>query len=120
MLTSNSWIGIGDGGIGMSKVLFFTDQNNNNGHFNFQNTVFNGVSFWDLSDFDGADLAVDNGQGCAQFVAEQIVMNDVRFNSCGARPEPVINPEPQSLLLVLIGLSGILWTGRRNPRFSRV
>ncbi|MEM8680713.1 MAG: PEP-CTERM sorting domain-containing protein [Planctomycetota bacterium] len=116
MLTSNSWIGIGSGGIGVNNVLFFTDQDNNNGHFNFQNTVFNGVAFWDLSDFDGADLAVDNAQGCAQFIAEQIVMNDVRLNWCGASPVPSLNmiPEPSASYLLLA--AGVMVTFVRRRR----
>ena len=121
MLTSNSWIGIGSGGIGQNNVLFYTDQDNNNGHFDFQNTLFNGVAFWDLSDFDGADLKVDNGQGCAQFVGEQIVMNDVRFSFCGADPpsnvpvpEPPSNvPVPEPATLSLLALVGLMTLRRR-------
>ena len=117
MLTSNSWIGIGGGGIGTNNVLFVTDQNNNNGHFNFQNTVFNGVAFWDLSDFDGADLAVDNGQGCAQFLAEQIVMNDVRFNNCAFAATTTTAPEPASVLLMGVGVITLVATRwRRKER----
>jgi hypothetical protein len=103
MLTANSWIGIGDGGIGLNNVLFYTSQTDNDAHFSFQNTVFNGVAFWDLSTGvgDGADLQVDNGQGCAQFVAPQIVMNDVRLNYCG--PSFTV-PEPNSLALLLAGV----------------
>ena len=111
MLTSNSWIGIGTGGIGTNNILFYTDQSNNNGHFNFNNTVFNGVSFWDLSSA-GADLSVSNGQGCAQFISDQIVMNNVRFNNCAFSPTTNV-PEPAMLLLLS---SGLTITGVRRYR----
>ena len=67
MITSNSWIGIGGGGIGTNNVLFYTNQTDTDNHFSFNNPVFKGVSFWDLSR-TGADLSLSNGQGCAQFV----------------------------------------------------
>ena len=69
----------------------------------FQNTVFNGVAFWDLSEGQGADLQVDNGQGCVHLVGEQIGMNDVRLNSCGPRPDPRLNPAPMSAVIALLG-----------------
>jgi hypothetical protein len=108
MLTSNSWIGIGSGGIGTNNVLFFTAQNNNNAHFNFSNTVFNGVSFWDLSTGTfgaGSDLSLSNGQGCAQFVSEQIVMNNVRLNNCGFTATVSSVPEPATMTLLTTGLA---------------
>jgi hypothetical protein len=128
MLTSNSWIGIGTGGIGLNNVLFFTDQeNDSDAHFSLQNVVLNGVSFWDLSGA-GADLQVDNGQGCAQFIGDQIGMNDVRFNNCAFNytysippdpepPQPV--PEPGNLSLLLLGSGVFVAVHRRGRRMRK-
>ena len=48
-LVSNSNILIGDGGIGLNNVVFYTDREDNASHFGFSNTVINGVAFWSLA-----------------------------------------------------------------------
>ncbi|MCP3976554.1 MAG: hypothetical protein GY720_18865, partial [bacterium] len=57
----------------------------------FNDTVLNGVGFYDLIVFGGNDaqfdngkteLKINNGQGCAQFVSPKINFNDVRFERC--------------------------------------
>jgi uncharacterized protein (TIGR03382 family) len=82
MLVSNANILVGNGGIGMCDVLFFTDRQSNNQHFNFSNTVLNGVAFWSLG-LAGGEININNAQGCVQLVADKVNLNDVRFCSCG-------------------------------------
>ena len=114
MLVSNSFIGIGDRGIGLHNVLFYTNQDNDNGHFNLSNVVLNGVAFWDLSVGNGlgSDLAIGgNSQGCTQLISEQIVLNNVRYNNCGFNPQV---PEPSTLLLIVPGLAMVGIIRRRQ------
>ena len=136
--TSNSFIGIGTRGIGLNNVLFYTDQANEDTHFNLQNLVVNGVAFWDFSDFNGSaegpPLNVSNAQGCAQFIGGRIDLQNVRFNNCffggtgPGTPGPGPGPgtpgpgtgavsEPSSVLL--FGLAMGAWaryTQRRRRR----
>ena len=59
----------------------------------FNDTVLNGVGFYDLIVFDEdnsdpffdngtTELKINNGQGCAQFVSPKINFSDVRFERC--------------------------------------
>jgi protocatechuate 3,4-dioxygenase beta subunit len=63
--------------------------------FSFNDTVLNGVAFYDLIAFDEqnsdvefdngtTELKINNGQGCAQFIAPKINFNNVRFERCDA------------------------------------
>lgn len=65
--------------------------------FSFNDTVLNGVGFYDLIVFDDGnndpyfdngttELKINNGQGCAHFISPKINFNDVRFERC-ALPE---------------------------------
>ena len=81
MLISNGNVLIGSGGIGMHNVLFFTDQDENDTHFNFNNTIINGVAFWSLGE-NGGIININNAQGCTQLIADVISLDDVRFNGC--------------------------------------
>jgi hypothetical protein len=65
--------------------------------FNFNDTVLNGVGFYDLIIFDEqnnnakfdngtTELVINNGQGCAHFISPKINFNNVRFERC-AIPE---------------------------------
>lgn len=82
MLISQANVLVGDGGIDNHSVVFYTDRQTNNQHFNFNNTVINGVAFWSLG-LAGGEINIDNAQGCTQLVADKITLNDVRFNGCG-------------------------------------
>ncbi|QQE11640.1 hypothetical protein JD969_19495 [Planctomycetota bacterium] len=98
-LVSNSNILLGDGGIGGGSVMFYTDQDSNDTLFGFNNTIINGAAFWSLGD-GGGEISVQNGQGCTQFVADTVLLSDVRFTKCA-----YMIPEPSSLALII--LSGV-------------
>lgn len=81
MLISNSNVVIGRGGISENSVVFFTAQAENDTHFNFNNTIINGVAFWSLGP-SGGSITINNAQGCTQLIADIIDLDDVRFNGC--------------------------------------
>ena len=118
MLTSDSFIGIGDGGIGLHNVLFYTDRGDDlpdpdtGTHYAFNgNTVFNGVAFWDLSATYSTTKIGGNSQGCVQLIGDSIVLNNVRYNNCAFNPTSV--PEPSTLLLLGTGLGAVAYRRRR-------
>ena len=106
-LVSQSNIVVGDGGIGLNNVLFYTDKGDNNQHININNAIINGIAFWDLGN-SGGEITFNNVQGCTQAIADKINLNDVRLNNCGAAI-----PEPGTGLLVAVGL-GVLGTAGRT------
>ncbi|MBX3406868.1 MAG: hypothetical protein KF869_08905 [Phycisphaeraceae bacterium] len=109
-LVSQANILIGNGGIDLGSVLFYSDRQTNNQHFNFNNTVIHGVAFWTVG-LAGGEININNAQGCTQLIADKITLNDVRFCQCGFVPVPA--PGAAGLL----GL-GALWAirRRRTPR----
>jgi len=80
-IISQANILIGKGGIGLNNVVFFSDKSDNNSHYNFDNTIINGVAFWSLS-MQGGEININNAQGCTQLIADKVNLNDVRFNRC--------------------------------------
>ena len=106
LLVSNSNILRGDGGIRTNSILFYTDQFSNDTIFNFQNVILNGVKFWSLGD-GGGSIEVDNGQGCTQFIADTVNLQDVRFNQCSI-------PEPATMGLLALGLVPMILRRRRR------
>ena len=94
---------VGDGGIGLNSVLFFSDKDDNNQHFNFNDTILNGVAFWDLS--EEGEIHLSNAMGCTQLVGSKIDMNDVELNGCATAV-----PEPNTALLIGLGLVGLTAT----------
>ena len=106
-LVSNANILIGNGGIDLGAVLFYTDRQNNNTHFNFSNTVLNGVAFWSLG-LAGGEINIDNAQGCTQLIADKITLNDVRFCGCAF----VAVPAPGTA--AILALAGLAATRRRR------
>jgi len=80
-IISNGNVLVGDGGIGLNNVVFYSDRPDNNEHFNFDNTILNGVAFWSL-DEEGGEININNAQGCTQLIADKITLNNVRFTRC--------------------------------------
>jgi hypothetical protein len=114
MLVANANILVGDGGIGLNSVLFYSNRPESGTHFSFSNTVLNGVAFWTLAN-EGGEINVSNGQGCTQFVSDKITLNDVRFARCA------FVPEPRGTGLVAVGLAAVAlassgWGLRRRAR----
>ena len=115
-LISNGNILIGSSGIELGSVLFFSDREDNAQHFNFDNTILNGVAFWTL-EMTGGEIVINNAQGCTQLIADKINLNDVRFCKCGFHvpppgggdPPPI--PEPAGL-----GLLGVVLLAARKRR----
>ncbi len=87
-LVSQSNLVVGDGGIGLNNVLFFTDKQDNNAHISIDDAIVNGVAFWDVGNA-GGEIQFDNVQGCTQVVADKINLNDVRLNNCAFVSEPL-------------------------------
>ncbi len=79
-IISNGNVLVGDGGIGLNNVIFYSENAENNVHFNFDNTILNGVAFWTLE--PEGEININNAQGCTQLIADKITLNDVRFTRC--------------------------------------
>jgi len=79
-IISNGNVLVGDGGIGLNNVIFYSENAENNVHFNFDNTILNGVAFWTLE--PEGEININNAQGCTQLIADKINLNDVRFTRC--------------------------------------
>jgi PEP-CTERM motif len=105
MLISNSNVLAGNGGIGENAILFYTDQNQNDTNFNFNNTIINGAAFWALGP---GTISINDAQGCTQLIADSMTLNDVRFDRCA------FIPEPSTAALLGVGLGGFLAFRRRR------
>ena len=112
--TSNGNVLAGDGGIGLNNIIFFTLNQTKEEHFDFDNSVLNGVAFWSLTMVNGS-IEHNNTQGCAQFIGDIINMQDVRFVHCKDTPPCCGNeiPEPATMTLGLLAVCSILSRRRR-------
>ena len=110
-LMSNSSILLGNGGIGgggvsqpvsslgVIIVKLEDDGDSSDQVFNPSNFILNGVAFWDFVDIgenngsNTTEINGDNGQGCAQFISQAVVFNDVRWKRCAPPAPPALTPD---------------------------
>jgi len=115
--TTNGNILVGDN-MGLMDVVFVSFREDNATHFDFSNTVLNGVAFWDLfrevdGNSDVSEISLSNVSGCTQFLGDKIALSsEIHLANCGFRG---VIPEPSSL--ALLGLGGLaLGAGVRRRR----
>ncbi len=111
-IVTNSLILAGDGLGDLNSLLFFTDALDNGGHFNFSQSIVNGIAFWSLG-MSGGEIIMNNVQGCTQLVADKIGLNDIRLSRC-AFSDRMDVPEPSTLTLFGIGLAVLGFVVRRR------
>jgi len=102
--TSQGNVLAGTGGVGCNAIVLVTLNTVTEEHFDFQNSVLNGVAFWSLTDVDGT-INHSNTQGCSQFIGDIIDMDNVRYIHCTL-------PEPATLALLALG--GLALIRRRS------
>ncbi|QDU40739.1 PEP-CTERM motif protein [Maioricimonas rarisocia] len=99
--------------IGTDSILFYTDDDKKGVTYSFDNTILNGVAFWNLG-HSGGEIHINNAQGCVQLVADKINLQNVRFNRCAFDTAVNVIPEPSSF--ALMGLGGLLLAFTRKRR----
>ena len=97
--------------LGLNSVVFFSNKADTDTHFAFQNTILNGVAFWDLGG-NGGTINVSNSQGCTQLVGDVVDNDNVRFTRCAAG---AVVPEPTTSGLMGLALLGLLLVLVRRP-----
>jgi hypothetical protein len=95
---------------GLDRIMFYSLNDDTGEHFNFNQTVINGVAFWNLY---GGLININDAQGCTQLVSPEINLNNVRLSRCA----PMAVPLHPSVPVHAIGL-GLLafwwWRHRRQ------
>lgn len=56
---------------------------------------------------EGTVINLSDAQGCAQFISNQILMSNNRWNRCELASESVSIPEPSSFILIALALLGL-------------
>jgi len=95
-IISQANILIGNSGIGLNNVVFYTDRPDNNSHYNFDNTIINGIAFWSLGQ-QGGEININDAQGCTQLIADKVNLNDVRFNRCAPDGDRMVGGSGMSI-----------------------
>lgn len=127
---ANSSILLGDGSLNSNDIIdelgavFFTDAyKGTNAVIDLSNVVLGGAALWDFTDFNpnrGTRLSsatsaytrpgnltlinMQNAQGCSQFISDQVLMSNNRWNRCA---QVASVPEPSAWLLMGFGLLGV-------------
>ena len=118
-------------------AIFFMDAfQGTNELFNLNNVILGGIGLWDFTDFNtdrdtllstaalsSFDPAIDgdpdatvinlqNAQGCAQFISNQVLMSNNRWNRCATANVD----EPGVLGLMTMGMTGLVLMSRRRRK----
>lgn len=127
LLTSNGNILVGEN-LGLMDVVFVSFREDNASHFNFSNTILNGVAFWDLAravgdTSDPSEHVWNNVTGCTQLLGDKInLSSEIHLSNCGFRgisyDEVTEVPEPGTLALMSLGLVGLGFANRRKRASS--
>ena len=88
----NTSIVLGEGGIkesGRAGAVFYVGEDEGNTGeevISGSNVVFDGIAFWELdnttADNGTNTINIQNGQGCAQFIADRVIHSNTRFTAC--------------------------------------
>ena len=110
----NANIVLGKMGIMNMNVLWYSDTRGGLGTtFDFDNAILDGMAFWALGD-EKTQIQVDNSQGCIQFIARTININNARYENCSFKTSTVTNSEPTTLSALAIGLGLFAYSRRRR------
>jgi len=124
LLTSNGNIVVGPN-MGLMDVVFVSLRQDNASHFNFSNTVLNGVAFWDMwrvvgASSDPSEHVWNNVTGCTQLLGDKInLSSEIHLSNCGFRGvsvngDPTPMSEPGTLAILALGLAGLGFARRRQ------
>jgi hypothetical protein len=130
---SNASVVLGDGNpnstntITQLGAIFFQDAfKGTNELFNLNNVILGGVALWDMTDFNPNRSALlnsatsvfapstgnnrtvinmQNAQGCSQFISDQVLMSNNRWNRCDVAAHSTAVPVPAPPMPALFALA---------------